>query len=96
MDPLDYNIPVKAIAKSLLLAFMGTGIFFSFLMMIVIPIQALLARTSTNISKLSVVVNPNVLLRSFGIPMAIAIFVTLFTIGMVKLHREQKTAAVKA
>lgn len=93
---MHYNIYVRSIAKSLLLAFMGTGIFFSFLMMIVIPIQAALARTSTNISKLSVVVNPNILLRSFGIPMAFAIFVALFAYGMVRLHRSQKQAAVKA
>jgi hypothetical protein len=93
---MNYNKLVRSIAKSFLLAFMGTGVFFSFLMMIVIPIQATLARTNTNISKQSVVVNPNILLRSFGVPMAIAIFITLFAVGMVRLHRSQRSTQVKA
>lgn len=88
-------VHMRSIVKSFLLAFMGTGVFFSFLMMTVIPIQAVLARASGNIAKLSVVVNPGSFLRTVGVPLAVVVFVALFSIAMAKIHRSQKQAEVR-
>ena len=89
------DVYMRSIAKSLFLAFAGTGVFFSFLMMTVITIQAALARANGDISKLSVVVDPGNFLRSVGVPLAVAVFVVLFGIVMVKSHKGEKHAAVK-
>jgi hypothetical protein len=86
---------MRSIAKSLLMALVGTGIFFSFLMMTVIPIQAALARLGGNISKLSVVINPSIFLRSVGIPIAVAVFCVLFVLAMHKLRHSERQAALR-
>jgi hypothetical protein len=81
---------MRNFAKSLLLAFMGTGLFFSFLMMTVIPIQALLVRLGGNVGKLSVVVNPAAFLRSVGVPLAILAFVILFGLAMYRFRQAER------
>jgi hypothetical protein len=83
---------MKFIGKSLLLAFVGTGLFFFFLMMAVIPIQALMARIGGNVAKTSVVVNPALFLRTAGVPMAAAAFVLFFGISLYRFHRMEKQA----
>jgi hypothetical protein len=81
---------MKPLAKSLLAAFMGTGIFFCFLMMGVIPIMALLARVNGNIAKLSVVVDPQHVLRVYGLPTAAAMFVFLFFMSLGRFRRDEQ------
>lgn len=81
---------MRNFVKSLLLALMGTGLFFSFFMMMVIPIQALLARLGGDVAKLSVVVNPAVFLRNVGVPLAILAFVTLFGLAMYRFHQAER------
>jgi hypothetical protein len=81
---------VKSVLKSLLLAFMGTGMLFFFLMMAVVPIMAVLARMGGDVSQKSVVVNPGIFLRSVGLPIAIVAFVALFGISMYRFHRVER------
>jgi hypothetical protein len=81
---------VKFIAKSFLLAFMGTGLFFFFLMMALVPTLALLARTSGNIAQKSVVVDPAILLRTWGLPMAAVMFVVLFALAFHKMRKAER------
>ena len=78
---------MKSVAKSLLLAFVGTGLFFFFLMMAVLPTMALLARESGRISQKSVVVDPTLFMRTYGLPMAAIAFVALFGIAMYRFRR---------
>lgn len=87
---------MKSIAKSLLLAVAGTGVFFFFLMMAVIPTMALFARTSGNVAQKSVVINPSVLLRTWGLPLAGVAFVVLFALAMYRFRRiEQQALAAR-
>ena len=81
---------MKSVAKSLLLAFMGTGLLFFFLMMTVTPIMALMARVGGDVAQKSVVVNPGIFLRAYGIPMAGVAFVVLFAISMYRLRRVER------
>lgn len=83
---------MKSFAKSLVMAFMGTGLFFSFLMMITIPMMALFARLSGNVAKTSEVVSPGAFLRSFGVPSAVVMFVVLFAIGFHRFRRDEQHA----
>lgn len=83
---------MKSLAKSLVMAVMGTGLFFCFLMMITIPLMALAARLNINIEKSSVVVSPAVFLKTIGLPMAVVLFIVLFAIGFRKFRREEQTA----
>ena len=80
---------MKSFAKSLVMAVMGTGLFFCFLMMITIPVMALLARMNINVAKSSVVVSPAVFLRTFGIPVAVVLFVVLFAMGLRRFRRDE-------
>lgn len=83
---------MKSFAKSLVMAVMGTGLFFCFLMMITIPVMALLARMNINVAKSSVVVSPAVFLRTFGIPVAVVLFVVLFAMGLRRFRRDEHDA----
>jgi hypothetical protein len=83
---------MKSFAKSLVMAVMGTGLFFCFLMMITIPVMALLARLNINVAKSSVVVSPAVFLRTFGIPVAVVLFVVLFAMGLRRFRRDEHGA----
>lgn len=87
---------MKRFAKSVVMAVAGTGLFFCFLMMITIPVMALLARLNINVEKSSVVVSPAAFLRTFGLPMALVIFVVLFAIGFRRFrHDEQQVLPVR-
>jgi hypothetical protein len=83
---------LKSFAKSLFMAFMGTGLFFSFLMMVTIPLMALFSRLGGNVAKTSEVVNPAVFLRTYGIPAALVIFVVLFGVGFRRFRRDEQQA----
>jgi hypothetical protein len=83
---------MKSFAKSLVMAVAGTGRFFCFLMMITIPVMALLARMNINLAKSSVVVSQVVFLRTFGIPLAVVLFVVLFAMGWRRFRREEHGA----
>jgi hypothetical protein len=83
---------LKSFAKSLVMAFMGTGLFFSFLMMITIPLMALFARLGGNVTKTSEVVSPGAFLRTFGVPAALVMFVVLFAIGLHRFRRDDQHA----
>jgi hypothetical protein len=65
---------MKSLAKSLVVGLIATGLFFFFLMMLVVPATALLARISH--PDQAVFVNPTLFLRHFGLPLAAAVFVT--------------------
>jgi uncharacterized membrane protein YhaH (DUF805 family) len=82
---------MRSILKSLLWAFVGTALFFFFLIMALVPALALLARLSGNIAQKSVVVEPTSLLRTWGLPMAAAAFVTLFALSMRHLHQADRS-----
>ena len=87
---------MKSFAKSLLMAFIGTGLFFSFLMMITIPLMALFARLGGNVAKTSEVVNPGIFLRTYGVPAAVVMFVLLFALGLHRSRRERQQALTAA
>jgi hypothetical protein len=87
---------LKSFAKSLVMAFMGTGLFFSFLMMITIPLMALFTRLGGNIAKTSVVVSPAAFLRTYGVPSALVMFVVLFAIGFHRFRRDEQQALASA
>ena len=83
---------MKSLVKSLVMAVMGTGLFFCFLMMVTIPLMALLARLDINVAKSSVVVSPAAFLRTFGIPVAVVLFVVLFAVGLRRFRRDEHQA----
>lgn len=87
---------MKTFAKSLMMAFMGTGLFFCFLMMVTVPVFALIARLRGNVEKTSVVVNPGLFLRTYGVPAAILLFVTLLVIGIYYFRRDEQERALMA
>jgi hypothetical protein len=72
---------VRHVGKSLLIAFMGTGLIFFFLMMAAVPTMALLTRLSGDVTKTSVVVNPALFLRTYGLPLAVVAFGALFGVS---------------
>jgi hypothetical protein len=87
---------MKSFLKSLVMAFMGTGLFFMFLMMVTIPLMALFARIGGNIAKMSVVVSPAAFLRAFGVPAALLIFIVLFGMGFHRFRRDEQKALTAA
>ncbi|HWR14480.1 MAG TPA: hypothetical protein VN577_06610 [Terriglobales bacterium] len=78
---------MKSVLKSVLLAFVGTGLFFFFLMMGVVPIMATIARMTGDVSSRSVVVDPGVFFRTWGIPLAVVAFLICFAVGMYRFRR---------
>jgi hypothetical protein len=81
---------MRSILKSLLWAFVGTGLFFFFVMMALVPTLALLARLSGNVAQKSVVVDPSSLLRTWGIPLAAAAFLFLFSLSLYHLRHAER------
>jgi hypothetical protein len=81
---------VKSVAKSLLIAFMGTGAFFMFLMMATVPFLAVLKRLSSNMDRSSVVVSPALFLRSYGLPLAFFFFLAVFVFALFHYRREER------
>jgi len=86
---------LESIGKSLLLAFAGAGVVSFFLMMTSIPIMALMQRLSGNVSQKSVVVDPAMFMRTYGIPTAAVAFVIVFVLGMVRFHRLEHAAGAR-
>jgi hypothetical protein len=82
---------VKFIGKSLLLAFMGTGLVFFFLMMGAIPILAVLSRMSSNIAASSVVVQPGLVMRNYGLPLAALAFVVCFGFAFHRFRSQERS-----
>jgi len=74
---------------------MGTGLVSFFLMMTVIPAMALMQRLTGNVEQKSVVVNPAIFMRTYGLGMAIAAFVILFVVSMVRFHRVEHAAEAR-
>jgi hypothetical protein len=60
---------------------MGTGLLFFFLMMAAVPTMALLARLGGDITQKSVVVNPALFLRTYGVPVAGIAFLGIFALS---------------
>jgi hypothetical protein len=79
---------LKSLAKSFLMAFMGTGLFFCFLMMVTVPSFAFFARWRGDVQKTAVVVEPGMFLRAYGVPAALILFVILFAYGIHRFRRE--------
>ena len=93
---MEPGVGLKSLGKSLLMAFMGTGLFFCFLMMVTIPLFALFARLRGNVEKTSVVVEPGVFLRIYGLPAAGVLFITLLVYGIYRFRREEQRALAAA
>lgn len=86
---------LQSIAKSLLLAFVGSGIVSFFIMMAVIPAMALRQRLTGNVAQQSEVVNPAIFMRTYGIPIAVIAFIVLFVLALTRFRREESTAALR-
>lgn len=86
---------LQSIAKSLLLAFVGAGIVSFFLMMTIIPAMALVQRLTGNVAQHSVVVNPAVFMRTYGIALALVAFLVLFFVALLRFRREEQAMAVR-
>ena len=89
---IEFTMKAQSIAKSLLVGFAGAGIVSFFLMMGVIPALAVLKRLGGNVAQKSVVVNPAVFMREFGIPAAVVGFVVLFLIALLRFRRQEHAA----
>lgn len=81
------------LAKSLLIAFVGTGVVFWFLMMAVVPSLAVIARMRGDVAQRSVVVYPATIMRSWGIPLAILAFLVFFAVSMYRFRKQDALAA---
>jgi len=86
---------MKSIGKSLLLAIVGAGIVSFFVMMTLIPALALIKRLTGNVAQQSVVVEPAVFMRTYGIPLVAVSFVVLFCMALVRFRREDQAAAIR-
>jgi len=86
---------IQSIGKSLLLAFAGAGVVSFFLMMGLIPAMALVQRLTGNVAQKSVVVNPTVYMRTFGIPLAIVSFLVLFLLALLRFQRREQSGAAQ-
>ena len=80
---------MKSIAKSLLLAFAGSGLVSFFMMMAIIPAMATFQRFSGNVAQHSVVVNPAAFMRTYGIGLAAASFVVFFFVALMRFRRPE-------
>lgn len=78
---------LKDVAKSVMLAMVGTGTFFFFLMMAVIPVMGMLARRGTTFTQ-SAVVDPDHMLRVIGLPAAAVLFVVFFVLAMRRMRAQ--------
>ncbi|HLH09945.1 MAG TPA: hypothetical protein VKW78_22085 [Terriglobales bacterium] len=74
--------------KSALLAVVGTGTFFFFLMMIMIPVLGVEARHGVVFTQ-SAVVDPDHILRIVGLPASALLFVVFFLLAMRHLRRDK-------
>ncbi len=84
---------MKSVAKSLLLAFVGTGFLFWFIMMAIVPSLAVVARMRGDVAQRSVVVSPALFMRSYGIPVAAVAFLVFFAIAMYRFRKHNELAS---
>ena len=85
----------QSIGKSFLLAFAGAGLVSFFLMMGIIPIMATVQRMTGNVEQKTVVVNPAVFMRTYGLGFAAAAFVILFAVSLFRFHRRERLAIAR-
>lgn len=81
---------VKAVLKSLAAALVGMALFFSFFMMVSIPVLVVLAKLNDPNAPLQapdVVLAPNALFRAVGLPLSAAAFVICFVLAMRKFRK---------
>jgi hypothetical protein len=85
-----YNSGVKAVLKSLAAALVGMALFFSFFMMISIPVLIVWAKLHDPNAPLQapdVVLAPGALFRSVGLPLSAAAFAVCFILAMKKFRK---------
>lgn len=78
---------MKQVLKSIAFGVVGAGLFSFFLMMALIPMLAVIARRSGNISQSSVVVEPGSIMYMYGLPLAVVVFAVCFVLGMRRQRR---------
>ena len=83
---------MKVFAKSFVAGVIATGMFFSFLMMLVIPATALVARLHGPLEAPDVVVSPMPFLRAFGLPLAGLVFLMTFGLSLRQFSRRAPVA----
>ncbi len=87
---------MKLFLKSFVAGVIATGLFFSFLMMLVIPAVALMARLHGPTEAQDVVVSPMPLLRGFGLPLSALVFLMTFGLSLRQFSRRAAQPAVAA
>ena len=85
----------QSIGKSLLVAFASAGAVAFFLMMGIIPIMATVQRLTGKVEQKSVVVNPAMFMRTYGIAAALMAFVAVFAISLLRFHRRERVAIAR-
>ncbi len=73
---------MKLVAKSVVAGIIATGLFFSFLVMLVVPATALMARLHGPTEAPDVVVSPMPFLHDFGVPLSALVFVMTFGLSL--------------
>ncbi len=73
---------MKLFAKSFIAAVIATGLFFSFLMMLVMPATALVTRLHGPTEAQDVVVSPMPFLHDFGVPLSALVFLMTFGLSL--------------
>lgn len=86
---------MKSVLKSFIAGVMAAGLFFSFLMMLVVPFSALLARLEGSVQRPDVAVDPTPFFRHFGLPLSAAVFVAAFALSF-RQFRNSPHGAAKA
>ena len=86
---------MKLVLKSLAFGLLGAGLFFAFFSMLAVPLLAAWSRlhnANTPMQAGDVVIQPIMLLRLVGLPLAGAAFVTCFAIGWKKFVRAEHSS----
>ncbi len=73
---------MKLVAKSFVAGIIATGLFFSFLVMLVMPASALMARLHGPTEVQDVVVSPMPFLHDFGVPLSALVFLMTFGLSL--------------
>jgi hypothetical protein len=73
---------MKLFAKSFVAGVIATGLFFSFLVMLVLPATALMERLHGPTEAQDVVVSPMPFLRDFGVPLSALVFLMTFGLSL--------------
>ncbi len=73
---------MRVFAKSFVAGVIATGLFFSFLVMLVMPATALMARLHGPTQAQDVVVSPMPFLHDFGVPLSALVFLMTFGLSL--------------